>query len=202
MEYPKHLLPKPHFKIINCPDELKKQYLIHFTPDKDLIDPVTKKLRVSYVVKRTGHLRDYSNNLLGVFLVDDIYWSVQDSPSKDYFIGSWEIGSSVKAPKVPEEVLREEVKGYFFLKVAHFQNKEIKFHDNLFPNPECRVLHTPTNSNFWHFSLRWFFNGEDIEWTKGIEKRMKQHVSKSLIIEKAIFEEPFYEELETDCYTT
>lgn len=177
--------------------------MIHFTDDKEIIDPYTNKLHIDYVVKFTNHLRDYSNNLLGVFLVDDIYWALQDCPNKDYFMAKWKEGMEVKNPKVPDEYDQEESRGYFFLDIGDCHEEVVKFEDDQckHSNPVCMVMHTPTNSNFWHFSLRWFFDGQDLEsWTGGIKRRMKTS-AKAFIIEKAFFDEPHYEEIDTDHYT-
>lgn len=108
MEYPNRLLPKPQYKRIHWHESLRNHFLIHFTDQKDIRDPNTNKLHIKHVVKRTDHLRDYSTNLLGIFLVDDIYWALQDCPDKDYFMDEWEEGTEVKKPKVPGEYDREE----------------------------------------------------------------------------------------------
>ena len=202
MTYPIRLLPQPHFKNIDWQESLKNHYLIHYTDSKDLIDPNTEKLRISLVVRQTDHLRDYSNNLLGVFLVDDIYWAVnKESPNKEYFGELWTVGSSVNVPKVPIDFYRKEDRGYFFLKVSNCHGKVVQFEDDTCVSPECKLLHTPTNGNFWHFSLRWFFNDQDLEsWTAAIKRRMKTS-AKAFIVENAFFKEPFFEEIDSSHYS-
>lgn len=200
MKYPNRLLPKPHYKQISWNESLRNHYLIHYTETTDLIDPKTSKLRLAFVVKRTDHLRDYSNNLLGVFLADDIFWALQDCQDKESLIAAWDVGSNVRTPIVPDEYKYDKSKGCFFLSIGDCHEEVIQFEDNTYTQPVCKVLHTPTNSNFWHFSLRWFFDGQDLEkWTNGIKRRMKTS-AKAFIIERAFFDEPYYEELDPALY--
>ena len=63
------------------------------------------------------------------------------------------------------------------------------------------LLHTPINANYWHFSLRWFCDGEDVlGWTEKKRRRILT-AAKTFIIERAFFEEPFFEQLASDIYT-
>ena len=101
MVYPSRLLPQVNFKKIVCNDYLRQHYLIHYTNQSEIRDPITLKLKTEFVTRRTDHLRDYSNNLLGVFIVDDIYWSIQNSVQKDYLLSEWKIGEGVIPPIVP-----------------------------------------------------------------------------------------------------
>lgn len=202
MTYPSRLLPKSYFKKILWKGSLKNYYLIHYTETKDLIDPNTQKLKISFVVKQTDHLRDYSNNLLGVFLVDDVYWgSTNESSKKAYYQDEWEVGNEVETPKIPDEFIRYEDRGYFFLNIDNCHEEIVHFDDITSASPVCKLLHTPTNANFWHFSLRWFFNGKDLEkWSGGIKRRMKTS-AKAFIVERAFFGEPVFEELDQSMYT-
>ncbi|CAN5176735.1 hypothetical protein BH23BAC1_BH23BAC1_50220 [soil metagenome] len=201
MNYPNRLLPQPNFKIIHWDELLKNHYLIHYTPTKDLIDPETKKLKIEYVVRQTNHLRDYSNNLLGVFLVEDIFWvPVKKSPKVDYFGAAWKDNTPVLTPNIPEDYIKDEERGYFFMKISDCHSEIVEFNDGTFASPECIVLHTPINANFWHFSLRWLFEGKDLQkWSGAIERRMRTS-AKAFILEKAFFEEPFFEEIEAHLY--
>ena len=114
MNYPNRLLPQVNFKKIVWSENLKGSFLIHFTDTKDIIDPKTTKLRQVLVVKRTDHLRDYSNNLLGVFLTDDIYWAIQEGDNKEYLIAEWNIGEAVIPPVVPADYKKDTDRGFFF----------------------------------------------------------------------------------------
>ncbi len=200
MEYPDRLLPKPHYKFISWNDSLCNNYLIHYTEDKDIINPETGKLYIQHVVKQTDHLKNYSNSLLGIYIVDDIYWAIQDCPDKQYLIADWEINSKVRTPRIPEEYQRDESRGCFFLRIGDCNAETVEFEDSTYANPVCHIVHTPTNANFWHVSVKWLFNGQDIEsWSNGIKRRMKT-TAKAFIVERAFFIEPFYEELDSVNY--
>ncbi len=201
MAYPSRLLPQPHFKKIAWDETLRKCFLIHFTDSKDYIDPITQKLHIKMVVRRTDHLRDYSNNLLGVFIIDDIYWAVQESENKEYLIADWIEKSKVKTPIVPNEIEKNENRGYFFLPINNCHDKIVPYEDDDTIKPVCKLIHTPTNSNFWHFSLRWLCNGVDIlDWTEK-ERRRILTAAKTFIIETASYNEPYFQELATIHYT-
>jgi len=201
MIYPNRLLPQPNYKIITWHPALRKHFLIHFTTTKDLVDPITSKLKQSLVVYRTDHLRDYSNNLLGVFIVDDIYWSVQESNNKQYLLGEWNVGEGVIPPQVPTEYRKDGSRGYFFLRIDDCHEVVVPYQDATAITPVCVLLHTPINSNFWHFSLRWFCDGQDIlEWDEKRRRRILT-AARSFIIERAFFQEPFFEELDANLYT-
>ena len=118
-----------------------------------------------------------------------------------YFYAEWiNDGVPVEKPKVPVEFKRHENRGYFFLRIADFHGETIEFEDETCVFPECKLLHTPINANFWHFSLRWLFNGKELEkWTNGIKRRMKTS-AKALIVEKAFFDEPYYQEIDKALY--
>lgn len=195
-------MPQPNYKKIAWNQQLRNSYLIHFTNAKENIDPNTNKLRIDLVVRNTDHLRDYSNNLLGIFTTDDIYWKVEESLNKPYFTSDWIIGDSVKQPIIPDDFNKDSERGYFFLKIKDCHTIPIEYSDDTETITECILLHTPTNSNFWHFSLRWYCDGVDIlEWSTNRRRRILT-AAKIFIIERAFFTEPLFEEISTEHYTT
>lgn len=207
--YPQHILPKPHFKLIIDIELIKRGILIHYTDSKDNRDS-DNLLKEQSVARHENHIRDYSNNLLGAFGIEDIYIDVTVSESKDYFIDLWNVGSAVKSPIFKKDFKVNSERGYFFLNISDFHNKEVNFVDlddpKLSVKATCQVLHTPTNSNFWHFSLRWITKeGLDIyslgqNQQRGMQRRVLS-AAKSLIIKKAFFEEPSYFELDVKTYS-
>lgn len=207
--YPERILPKPHFKLIEDIELIKRGILIHYTDSKDNRDS-DKLLKEDALARHENHIRDYSNNLLGVFETADIYIDVTVSESKEYFISLWNIGQSVTTPIFKKDFVINSERGYFFLRISDFHNEVVNYEDLDDPDQSikatCKVLHTPTNSNFWHFSLRWETkDGLDIftlkeKQKKGMQKRILS-AAKSLIISKAIFNEPSYSELDVNIYS-
>jgi len=181
-------LPLQHYRIIKNIDPLKDRYLIHFTDTKDNRDE-DGDLKVECVVREvTEHLKDYSNNLIGVFQVDDIYWELTRVPKRDYYLSPWVEGELVDTPQVPDEAIRNEDRGYFFLNIGRLHNTVVKFENADIESTVCTVIHTPTKSNFWHFSIRWTFNGVEIDrWTNSIKRLMKAH-AKTFVIRNAVFD--------------
>lgn len=207
--YPQRILPKPHFKLITDIEVIKRGILIHYTDSIDNRDS-DDLLKEQSLARHINHIRDYSNNLLGAFELEDIYIDVSVSESKEYFTDLWNVGSPVKSPVFQKDFIINSERGYFFLNISDFHNKEVNYVDlddpKLSIKASCQVLHTPTNSNFWHFSLRWITSdGLDIySLGQNQQKSMQRRVltaAKSLIIKKAFFEEPSYFELDVKTYT-
>lgn len=191
MSYPNRLLPQPNYiKISNC-TELLNCFLIRHTSSKEVIDIVTNKLKQELVVLQTDHLRDYSNNLLGIFELDDIYWSIQANENKERLIASWENGVEVTVPAVPFDFSVDYSRGYFFLEISKCHEKVVPFEDATSTVVKCILIHTPINSNFWHFSLRWLCDGVDSTKLENKTKRRRfLAAARIFIIEKATFEVP------------
>jgi len=199
MSYPKRLLPDKYFKRISWHNDLNNQYLIRRTDNTDFID-IDGRIKSTSLASRTDHLRDFSTNMLGVFQVDDIYIEII-GPRKDYFTSNWEERESVLIPIINQDFHVNRLKGYYFFNIGDLNDVELSVYDDVTAvQPHCFVLHTPTKCNFWHFSLRWFFKGEDIlTWTPS-ERRRILSSAKSFLIEKAIIQEPIFQELNTIHY--
>jgi hypothetical protein len=207
MQYPARLLPQPNFKKIQNIQVLHNFHLIHFTDTKNNRDEIDGKVRLDAIVRFTDHLRDFSNNLLGTFEVDDIYLELIKGEFSPYFNGSWEPGTSIdRIPKAGKDFQVNLERGFFFLAISDCHDHEVKYSDGSDVNPICRVLHTPTNANFWHMSLRWFHNDQDIS---ELEEKQRQRsavrrvllAAKAFIQEKATFDIPTYQSVETFIYS-
>ncbi len=128
------------------------------------------RLKSEFVAKQSSHIRDYSTNLLGKTLPTDLL-----------------------------EQLKCE--WYFFLKLDDFNVMTSTTDDNQIIT--SRVLHTPIQQpveNYWHCSIRWFLEGKDSEELTKSKSRMVWEHARSRIINLAIFEEPFFEEIPEELY--
>lgn len=200
-------MPQPHFKKIDNIKLLANNYLIHFTDTKDNQDPKDGKVKIEAIVRQTDHLRDYSNSLLGTFQIKDIFIELLPGPRKSHFNADWVSGGAKSTVPIHGVDFRvNEDRGYFFLAVSDFDGHEVPYSDESAVKPVCKVIHTPTNANFWHISLRWFHNGKDIseleekERKKGDAKRVLT-AAKALIHEKAFFTPPKFERIEKSLYS-
>lgn len=165
--------------------------LIHYTESQEIIDPITKKLKLEHVVKRTDHLRDYSNNLLSVFKKEDIFIEIIKGPLKEQFTSLWKKGTVVPTPLFSKDFTLNEKRGYFFLNISDCHNKTVtEYQDETKVKPKCKIIHTPTNCNYWHFSLRWLHNDQDIINMTKKQRRRILTAAKAFIIENCFFTEP------------
>jgi hypothetical protein len=207
MQYPARILPQPNFKKIQNIHLLHNFHLIHFTETKDNRDENDGKARPHSIVLVTDNLRDFSNSLLGTFEVDDIYLEVVKGEFKTYFSADWEEGSTIDPiPHHGKDFIVNNKRGFFFLAISDCNGHEVTYSDGSNVNPVCRVLHTPTNGNFWHMSLRWFHNGQDISELEEKQRRRSEvkrvlTAAKAFIQEKATFEIPTYQSVDTFLYT-
>src|SRR5438093_5574162 len=68
MNYPEEILPNPNYKFIDC--NLSQHYLIRFTNTKDIeniLDPVTKNIKVEHICSPKERIEDLSMSLLGIY---------------------------------------------------------------------------------------------------------------------------------------
>ncbi len=216
MQYPQKLIPKVSYKQIAVESgALDDFFLIRHTKDKELIDPITQKLKRAYVGEQTYPLRDISVNLLGGdFDVCDIFIEHdRKDPNFGYFnYDIWQEGESITNIPSEEYIFENTTRGYYFLRIGDLSSKTIPYEDDA--KTQCKgnikVLHTPTRRNFWHCSLRTFSHEGDLEplTEKEIKKSIwRKHLLatlRAIIIENAIVDENFVQigKINSALYTT
>lgn len=206
MQYPVHILPQPNFRRITNIHLLHNYHLIHFTETKDNLG-VDNKVREDCIVRHTDHLRDFSNSLLGTFEIEDIYLELSKGEFKNYFNADWIEGTTLeRTPRFNEDFVVNKGRGFFFLSISECNDYEVNYSDGSNVNPVCKVLHTPTNSNFWHVSIRWFNNGQDISELEERQRRKPEikrilTAAKAFIQEKGKFDIPAYQSVDISIYT-
>ena len=198
MEFPERLLPQPHFTFIDF-EAVPRLWLvlIRHTETAEIWDEYNR-LKSDHVSFQTDHLHDYSTNLLGHFQINDIGWKwPKDSP----FTTLWQSGQLVNVPVWPGEVDWINSRGSFFLTVpACYQITFAVETPTGMAQATCYVLHTPICGNFWHCSLRWLFDEDDV--TKWAVKRRKHilKAARTFIIQHAQAAQPIYEPVSVDAY--
>lgn len=206
--YPLALLPQTHYKKISDIKSIEKGYLLHFTESKENLI-VSGKVNPEYIERSNrSQLRDYSNNLLGVFEVDHGYIEINSKSENGYFINLWDGLSNIeKTPALAEDFSINSERGFFFLKVKNCNDVDIPYNYEADEESsvKCNVIHTPTNSNFWHISLRWIYNEEDIEYwgqkkMKGTQRKIISS-ARAFIIQSSIVVEPSYSEWDESIYS-
>ena len=102
---------------------------------------------------------------------------------KKYFRDYWDFSGKVEVPIFNEDFTLDGSKGYFFLPINLIHQRiKIPFRK---PPKEIEnsvtavVVHTPTRSNFWHFSIRWldsegtFIKSSNSTWKNQITASMR-----------------------------
>lgn len=184
MDYPEHLIPRPDYRIMVDVSHLDGYCLQRSTPGTDIIDPDTSKIKAKYVAFQRDHLRDLSTNLISVFQPEDRYWGVTGE-RKAYYVELWQEGETVAQP-TPEESTRDEQKGAIYFSIQELLAMEVPYEkgdEEGVRLVQCKVLHTPVRSNFWHFSIRWFNEDGEIMNQKGKWSKRMLTTARSMLIE-------------------
>jgi hypothetical protein len=155
MQYPEILLPQTHFKCIVS--ELAEHHICRTSPTKDYINPLTNRIKDEELCERASDFFDYSTNHLGQFELDHNYFGLTGEERK-YFRSYWDFINEVKKPKFEQDFVFDNSRGIFFFRIGDI-HKSIHFPITNSKQKADKltaiVKHTPSNSNFWHFSIRW-----------------------------------------------
>lgn len=204
MEYPIILLPQQCFKLIEATC-FETRWLCRTVPAGVTVDPddfLTD--RVFY--QKWEEFYDYSTNLLGHFSPSHNYISLcGEVPSKRYFQGYWDFLEEVSPPIYGDNFIIDENKKMYFLPIQKIHNQvQIPFKRPPKSNDDCIVAivaHTPTRSNFWHFSIQWVDRDGNI--VKASDSRWKEErvaTMRALFTEILVWEVPDSPPLELHCY--
>lgn len=155
MLYPAHLSPHKNFKYIQVSTKLNNQFLIRHTESRNLFFEGTDIFNFELVKIQSGDLNDFSTSLLGIFKYDDVFigWLKE---RKDIWTKLWREGDEVEIPIYKKDFIIFNQRGFFLLNIEDLKIAEIKHESDKIGiiNLRFKVLHTPTISNFWHFSIR------------------------------------------------
>jgi hypothetical protein len=173
MIYPEHLLPQFNYKLISETDELCLCTLVRHTSSKDLFLTGTETVDPDKLQIQSGHLKDLSTNLLGIFKIEDIYVEVLNNT----FYDLWNVGENTVTPLIHKDFCINNDRGFFFFNINEIIHLELPLIQNytiLF-----KVIHTPTKCNFWHFSIRAYSKNIEIS-EMPISENQKKKIWKSL----------------------
>ena len=112
--YPKHILPYPQYHFIEQSKLLTQSGLVlirHIESDKVQWIDNSNVLHPDCIQIQSDHLRDLSNNLLGVFKVDDIFYGI----SKEYRHSYCELWKEDTMGLIPadNECFKDENRGFY-----------------------------------------------------------------------------------------
>ena len=155
MPYPEALLPHTHFKRILS--DLSGHSVCRTVAKKEMLED-SNAISENLLYESPLELFDYSTNLLGHFRLNDNYITLIGERKK-YFRSEWDFAEEVDIPVDHEDFIIDETKGFFFLPIVRIHQKvQIPFKrplKDVSDSVTAVVVHTPSRSNFWHFSIRW-----------------------------------------------
>jgi hypothetical protein len=188
MQYPEVLLPQQRFKCVTT--DLSEHHLCRTSKTKDFINPVTERIKDEALCENPTEFFDYSTNHLGQFEHEHNYISFCGNDKK-YFRLYWDFLSEVKQPNFNEDFIFDNSKGIFFLRIGDIHNNihfPIKNSTQKDDSVTAIVKHTPSNSNFWHFSIRWVdqngneINVNDSKWKHPIIATIRASIQEIVIL--------------------
>ncbi|HYM95463.1 MAG TPA: hypothetical protein VET23_15095 [Chitinophagaceae bacterium] len=192
MTYPAQLLPHLIFKKITA--DLSGYFICRKVLNKALLqEPLPPILPEELLgIETASDCFDYSINLPGIFeLQHNLIEMIGEQ--KKYFIKYWDEVSEVTVPIYEQDFNINENIGWFFLHIERVNGITIPFNRKLDAPPNeiatAIVSHTPTNSNFWHFSIRWkdenhaLISTTNSKWKNNIIATVRALLSELIIIE-------------------
>ncbi len=196
MPYPRHLLPQIGFKTIGWRDGLRPFFLGRSAPTADFWDDETDQVRPKFVLDDSDsreQLKDYSTNLLGIFTESDAAVRLDKaSPNFDFWCNDWRGEQATEQPSTADFQILTDF-GCFFYPIGTVQGfpRPFSIANQLDYLAHCYVCHTPTNANFWHFSVRWKIGQADVAdaLTKSQRKNLLGLV-RAFLVENALRELP------------
>ncbi|MBC7388708.1 MAG: hypothetical protein H7329_05830 [Opitutaceae bacterium] len=182
MIYPNELLPRPAWKYIDC--DISNYYLIRRTNSTDQStywDKETESLKTDAVCSPREQIQDLSCNLLGIYQYQHILLQITEAGRGKDFENYCDPHFNATAPVYEEDFLLNQNRGFWMIAIAKIQNMEVTYTrnnnlDDIF-TAVGYVKHTPTKSNFWHFSLRWRVGDNEVE---DLESKEKAKVSRAI----------------------
>lgn len=201
--YPERLLPKANYHYIEDFVPLSGHYLQRWmSPDWEVEydegDPVIAGDTIQIA---SGHIADFSTNLIGVFLPEDRAFQLTPL-GLEKFGSLFIVVEDVSAPQSPDYTYQPDLK-QLFLNIGKITGKAAIYNkgEETELKAICTPKHTPIKGNFWHVSLRWI-NGEgDALNQKGKWKRRMLTNARTIIAEHAILEIEEIEPVPVGLYT-
>jgi len=156
--YPQELLPQLIFKQITA--DLTGYFICRKVRNKSLLNEPLPEILPDEVlgIETPSDCFDFSTNLPGVFKLNHNFLEITGDDKK-YFRTYWDYQSEVKTPVFEQDFFIDENIGWFFIQIDKINGLTIPFNRNaekaVSETATAIVVHTPTNSNFWHFSVKW-----------------------------------------------
>lgn len=168
MQYPDKLIPRTYFKQIES--NLSSYFLCRVVNSENLLAKENGLYPDETLCSKDKDLFDYSTNLLGHFLPEDNQIILIGDNNK-YFYDYWDFVEEVIVPVFQQDFAIDSNRRFFLLPIAEIHRKVCLPMPNPPKKPDetltAYVVHTPTRSNFWHFSVKWMDKNGKFEKYKG-----------------------------------
>ena len=168
MGYPERLLPHSHYSFISSHSLLQRGLVLVRHVESSEMPQIQNELLSTNLIKiQSDHLRDLSNNLLGVFQKEDSFYGIE----KEYQASLCALWEEKTAGVMPQngEFFRDTGRGYYFIPIDLLLDFKFSYQEHVY---HFMVFHTPTRCNFWHISIR-LLNEKDQE-VSSLELNKKQ----------------------------
>lgn len=209
--YPERLIPKSNYIIIPQ-NELMAQTglcLIRHVESKDAVFlPGTKTINPANIEIVSGHLSDLSTNLLGIFDKTDIQFVIDKETGKKLkYYELWNGTDNCELP-LQEHYSIDDGRGCFYILVDKLKTSSIpsiNLNDKTTENFHFLILHTPTNCNYWHISIKVYDSSECEVAKMDISDKKKRRIWKTvrdfLVSSIVVVEMPEYTTIDAKSYT-
>jgi hypothetical protein len=160
MKYPSEILPSIDRKHIDC--DISEYFLIRSTSTKiksELVNEETGEVVQSAICSPREHIIDLSTSLWGIFNLQHNEVDLTRE-GKAIYAHYCEPDLSVQPPNYEEHFIFNDTKGCLVVLINSISNYSVEYYFGDSPEIKrtaiCKVIHTPTKWNFWHYSIRWY----------------------------------------------
>lgn len=199
-KYPKVLLPNSTYKLIT--KNINGKHLIRFFIPENGIPIMNEVGEISdkYICNPREQVFDLSTALLGTFKKTHYKYEITKE-GKNIGLDNYCLpNASVERPNIPKHFKIVDNKLHWAIPIQKVMDFTVDFEQGKPTEKylvECRPCHTPTLSNFWHFSIRWSIDdnyvGDMIQnktLTAGWAKRFAGHYGRVFIKTHATLDIP------------
>ncbi|MBK6545764.1 MAG: hypothetical protein IPG12_10905 [Saprospiraceae bacterium] len=160
-QYPKILLPNKNKCYFCC--SIDDHSLIRYSPPGvDLKDSVSGHLTDRAIGKPSStHMPDLSTSLFSIYDTEHTKIEILKMGLTSYC----EPNHESELPIYKQDFLIDMNRGYWFVRINEITGKRIECtHNKQTIEAICKIEHTPTKCNFWHFSVRWYITNFSKNW--------------------------------------
>jgi len=165
MKYPVHILPGENKKIINS-DISNLLLCRHFNliEGLEITNKVSGYIETKYLALPREQLADLSTNLLGVFTIDDCKIRIIGD-RKNYYNNYCLPNEQVDIPIYQTDFETDKNCLNWFVKIGDLIEQPVEYSNSPVNNfkASCKIIHTPTRWNYWHYSVTWLITLEGQE---------------------------------------